>query len=99
MIEKVVIEIKSDGNGRASEILADLRDAAETIYFPMKLVGFWDNRTGMHLCPQEDRREECFHKKPVTEPQHADYVETIQRERGGSLEVFFPHAEVVIFLR
>ncbi len=98
-MEKVVIDIQSDGASRASEILADLRVAAETLYFPMKLVGFWDGSDDMHLCPQQERRERCPHKLPSTDPGYTDYVDTIQRERGGSLEVAFPQADVAIYLR
>ena len=98
-MEKVVINIKSDGASRASEILADLRVAAETLYFPMKLVGFWDGSDDMHLCPQEERREPCPHNLPPVDPGYTDYAVTIQRERGGSLEVAFPHAGVAIYLR
>ncbi len=83
---------------RASEIVADLRNVAETLYFPMKLAGFWDYQADMHLCPQEERRQECPHKLPESDPRYAEYTETLQRERRASLEVFFQHANVSIYL-
>jgi hypothetical protein len=38
------------------------------------------------------------HGLPEGDPEHVDYVLQLQRERGGSLEVFFPHARVAIYL-
>ena len=97
-MERVVIEITSDGDYRATETVADLRNAAETLYFPMRLVGFWDKRADMHLCPQEERRQPCPHGLPEDDPARVDYVLQLQRDRGGSLEVFYPHAGVAIYL-
>lgn len=94
-IERVTVGIETAGGVRASEILADLRAAAETLYYPMKLVGFWDHRTDMHLCPYEERRRPCPHRLP---DDALDYRVTMQRERQGSLEVFFPHAGIAVFL-
>ena len=39
-MERVTISIVSDGGIRASETIADLRNASEVLFFPMKLVGF-----------------------------------------------------------
>jgi hypothetical protein len=97
-VERVVIEIKSEGDYRATETIADLRNAAETLYFPMRMVGFWDRLADAHLCPQEERQQSCPHRLPAADPEHVDYVLQLQRQRGGSLEVFFPHAEVAIYL-
>jgi hypothetical protein len=97
-MDRVTIDIETDGGTRASEIVADLRSAAETLYYPMTLVGFWDHRHDMHLCPQEERLKPCLHKLPDDDPDHVDYQTTMQRERQGSLEVFFPHAGIAIFL-
>ncbi len=36
-----------------------LRTVAETLYYPMQVVGFWDYQMDMHLCPQEERRQAC----------------------------------------
>ncbi len=97
-MDRVSINIETDSGIRASEIIADLRIAAETLYFPMKLVGFWDHRADMHLCPQEERREACPHKLPEGHADHVDYVHTLQRERQAGLEVMFPHADIAVFL-
>lgn len=86
------------GGARASEILADLRSAAETLYFPMKVVGFWDYQADLHLCPQEERREACPHKLAADDPARVDYARTLQRERRASVEVCFPHAGVRLYL-
>lgn len=97
-IDKITVTIQSDGDARASEILADLRSVAETLYYPMKLVGFWDYRADLHLCPHEERREACPHKLPANHPEHVDYVNTLQRERKANIELDFPHAGITIFL-
>ena len=97
-MERVTVTIEAQGGTRASEIIADLRAAAETLYYPMTLVGFWDYRAKMHLCPQEERREACPHDLPEEDPDHVDYRMTMQRERQGHLEVFFPHAGIAVFL-
>ena len=49
-MDRVTVNIETQGGIRASEIIADLRAAAETLYYPMTLVGFWDYRADMHLC-------------------------------------------------
>ncbi len=58
-MERVVVEIRTEGDYRGTETVADLRNAAETLYFPIRLVGFWDRRVDMHLCPQEERQQPC----------------------------------------
>ncbi|MBM3933481.1 MAG: hypothetical protein FJ319_04145 [SAR202 cluster bacterium] len=98
-MDRVTIEIRTDGEIRASEIIADLRAAAETLYFPMKLVGFWDYRQRLHLCPHEERRLSCPHVLPKEDPAHVPYETTVQRDRKGSLAIDFPHAGTVVYLR
>ena len=93
-----MVDIQSDSGARATEIIADLRTAAETLYYPMKVVGFWDHRMDMHLCPQEERRQVCPHKLPETDPGRIEYTYTLQRERRANLEVFFPHAGIAVYL-
>ena len=97
-MDRVTVNIEAEGGTRASEIIADLRSAAETLYFPMKLVGFWDHRADMHLCPQEERRQECPHRLPDTDAGRLHYELTLQRERRANLEVTFPHAGIAIYL-
>ena len=96
-MNSVVVSIETDSGYRASEVVADLRNAAETLYFPMKLVGFWDSRAGLHLCPQEERRQLCPHD---TEGQQAidAYASALERDRRASLEVVFPHAQIRVYL-
>ncbi len=97
-MNKVTIRIDADGDIRASEILADLRTAAETLFFPMRQVGFWDYQADIHLCPQEERRQPCPHNLPAEHPSRTEYASTMQRERRASVQVVFPHANVDIFL-
>ena len=50
--------------------MADLRNVAETLFFPMRFVAFWDTQAdGAHLCRQEERGQECLHKLPSDDPQ------------------------------
>ena len=98
LMDKVIVKIESDGTARATEIIADLRTVAETLFYPMKLVGFWDYEKDMHLCPQEERRQPCPHKMAVDHPDFTDYLTTLQRERGANIEVVFPHARVNIYI-
>ena len=97
-MDRVVVNFETDSKMRASETVADLRNAAETLYFPMRLAGFWDYQADMHLCPQEERQKECPHNLPESDPGYVTYIETLQRERRSNLEVFFPHANVAIYL-
>ena len=97
-IDTITLAIATESDARASEILADLRTVAETLYFPMKMVGFWDYEADLHLCPQEERREVCPHKLPHGHPNRVEYVSTLQRERRASLELHFPHAGVKIYM-
>ena len=96
-MNSVVVSLTTGSGYRASEVIADLRNAAETLYFPMKLVGFWDVREDVHLCPQEERRQPCTHE--TKGPEAIDsYAAMLQRDRKASLEVVFPHAEVRLYL-
>ena len=97
-IDKVTVSIDIDGDVRSTEILADLRSVAETLFYPMKLVGFWDYKANLHLCPHEERRQECPHNLPTDDPRRVEYVSTLQRERRASIELHFPHAEITIYL-
>ena len=96
-MNSVVVSIATDSGYRASEVVADLRNTAETLYFPMRLVGFWDVRAGVHLCPQEERRQSCAHETKGPEAINS-YAAGLERDRKASLEVVFPHAEVRLYL-
>ncbi len=98
-MDKVTIVIETEDGTRASEILADLRNVVEALYFPMKMVGFWDYRADMHLCPQEERRETCPHRTNPKRLKPIDYAYSMARERQANLEVVFPHSDVALFLR
>ena len=96
----VQINIEVEGGFRATEIIADLRNVAETLFSPLKLVGFWDEQAdGMHLCPQEQLGRECVHKLPLEDPRHEYYAVTADDYMRAVLEVRFPHAGLIISLR
>ena len=93
------ITIKIEGHSyRATEVISDLRIAVETLYGPMKMVGFWDRSQGIHLCPYLERQQDCQHTEPTEETVFPDYEKTLQRERQASLAVIFPHANVTLYL-
>ena len=97
-MDAVTIDIRTETNLRATEIIADLRAVAETLYYPMQVVGFWDYQMDMHLCPQEERRQDCPHKLPETDPDYENYARAIQRGRQANLEVNFTHAKITLYL-
>ena len=97
-MNRVVVGIETESGIRASEIMADLRNVAEALYFPMKLVGFWDHQADAHLCPHEERRVACPHKLPESDQGYVAYSDTLQRERQANVEVVFRHAQVTIYL-
>jgi hypothetical protein len=83
---------------KATEIISDLRIVAETLYGPMKMVGFWDRQEGMHLCPFLERHQECPHKDEKTGDRFISYEKTLQRERQATLAVIFPHASITLYM-
>ena len=96
----VKITVEENEVFRPSEIIADLRTVAETLFHPMRLVGFWDDHAdGMHLCPQESAGKTCPHKLPKDNPDYVDYATTISRGMGAVLHVAFPHAKVNLYLK
>jgi len=95
----VQVNIEEHEVFRPSEIIADLRAAAEALYYPFKVVGFWDSHADMHLCPQEQRREECPHRLSVGDARYVDYEEMVSRDMGATLRVEFPHARVSLYMR
>ena len=97
-MDRVTVAIETRSGLRASEILADLRSVAETLYYPMKLVGFRDHQQGMHLCPHVERRRPCPHELPESDPAHVDYELTLKRERQANLRLDFPHARITLYL-
>ncbi len=99
-MERITVSIDTDGPFRATEAMADLRNVAETLFFPMRFVAFWDAQAGgAHLCRQEQLGRECPHKLPSDDPGYEDYSTTAQRDMRATLEVSFQPAGVVIYLR
>ncbi len=99
-MERVVVSIETDGPFRATEAMADLRNVAETLFFPMRFVSFWDEQAdGAHLCRQEQRGEACPHRLPPDDPGYEDYSTAAERDMRATLEVSFKPAEVKIYLR
>ena len=95
----VNITIEPNAPYRATEIVADLRNVAESLYFPMKLVGFRDTRADIHLCPEEERRKPCPHRTADGALDAVSYSRSLERERQAILEVTFSHAGVSVYLR
>ena len=98
MMTRVTVDIRTDSDFRSTEIVADLRNVAEILFFPMRCVGFWDSPTGGHICPELLRREECPHRGGSPEEDLARYQATVGRQLKGALEIAFPHADVYIYL-
>ena len=107
-MEILEISIPKETSYRASEIVADLRNAAEELFYPMKVVGYWDAPTADHLCPIARMQLECPHvdkDQPVTAPEKPPctitletYRQSVEYERSGALELYFSHADVRVFL-
>ena len=99
-MERVTINIETDGSFRATEVIADLRNAAELLFNPLRLVGFWDAQAGgAHLCPQQQLGRECLHSLSPDDPRRVDYAATAAIEMRAALEISFPHAGVYLYLR
>lgn len=90
-IIKVIIETDSDF--RATEIPADLKIAAETLFYPLKSIGIYDKRTGEHPC----RKQSCNHinNNNVDESIRND----AEKDFGAICEIYFVNASVHVFLR
>lgn len=97
-MEKVEIILSGGASYRPTEMVADLRSAAETLFFPMKTVGYWDVPTRDHICPQAQKRRACPHVLEPDDPSHVDYVSTAEQDLDAVLEITFPHAKVRLFL-
>ncbi|MBI4496594.1 MAG: hypothetical protein HY689_01685 [Chloroflexi bacterium] len=97
-MEQVVVQVQTEGPFRASEIVADLQNAAVALYHPLRPVTYWDGSNRSHLCPHERQTGRCPHILPPDDPEHVDYRTTAEREFRARLEVCFPHAQVCIYL-
>ncbi len=99
-MERVTVEIRTEGDFRATEIMADLRNVAQTLYHPLRPISFWDvTADNAHLCPFQNRGQECLHLLPKDDPRYVEYARTVEDQMDGVLEVYFPHAQVYIYLR
>ena len=97
-MRKVTINIDTESDFRASEIIADLRNTAELLYHPMKLVGFWDLCTDGHMCPQIQKGNKCTHREKSREQALKEYRVIVEQELHGVMEINFPHANIYIYL-
>ena len=97
-METIEITIPRSGSYRASEMIADLRNAADVLFFPMKTIGYWDIPTNDHACPQAQRHRPCPHILSPSDPSRVSYEHTVEHDLDGVLEVAFPHAQVRLFL-
>lgn len=95
-IARIAVSLDGPPQYRGTEIIGDLRVIAETLYYPFKFVAFWDGQTGNHLCPHAQTGRPCGH--PPNDAGRAAYAVTVEEEMGGELEIFFPHADLSIFL-
>ena len=97
-METITINIDGHHNYKPSEIISDLRIAAETLYCPMKFVGFWDYQKDMHLCPQIDKHQSSPHSLDENDAHFVSYSTTLERERNATLAMWFPHANITLYL-
>ena len=95
-IARIAVNLDGPPQYRGTEIIGDLRVIAETLYYPFKFVAFWDGQTGNHLCPQSQASKPCGHSPD--DAGRAAYAVTVEDEMAGEMEVFFPHADLSIFL-
>ena len=97
-METVEVAFSGDKGYRATEVVADLRNASETLFYPMKMVGYWDGASRDHLCPQSRLSLPCPHVLPPDDPGFSDYVIAVERDVDAVLDVYFPHADVHLYL-
>jgi hypothetical protein len=99
-VERVSVHITTEGGFRATEIMADLRNVAKTLYHPLRPISFWDvTADNAHLCPYQNRGQECLHLLPRDDPRRVAYAATVEDQMDGIVEVYFPHAQVYIYLK
>ena len=93
----ITIDIEK-GAFRPTEILAELRIVAETLYAPMKMVGFWDKDEGMHLCPEVERHKPCMCDPENPGDKFISYVKILERERQATLALLFSHSGITLYM-
>lgn len=97
-VEAIEIAITTPSGYRSSEMVADLRNAAEVLYFPMRAVGYWDVRSRDHRCPQASLGKPCPHLLARDDPRFVDYMATVERDLDAVIDVYFPHAQVHVYM-
>lgn len=97
-MEQVVVQFSGAGSYQPTQIPADLRNAVETLFSPMKMAGYWDEPTSDHLCPQSRLRRPCPHTLPPGDAGHVPYLTTLERDLDAVLDVYFPHARLHVYL-
>ena len=97
-MDRATVWIETESKLRPSEIMGDLRIVAETLYFPMRLVGFWDEAADTHMCPETELARPCPHTVPEDDPAYVPYTRSMERLKQAVVEVVFPHAKVRMFL-
>ncbi len=97
-MNRATIRIETNSGFRPTEIMGDLKIVAETLYFPMRLVGFWDEVEDKHMCPETQLGASCPHALPPDAPDFVPYTRSMQRLRQAAIEVAFPHAKIRMFL-
>ena len=97
-MDRATLNIETESAFRASEILGDLKIVAETLYFPMRVVGFWDEVADSHMCPETEIARPCPHKLAANDPSFVPIELSMERLKLAVIEVVFPHAKVRMFL-
>tara|TARA_B100000401_G_scaffold166069_1_gene111004 strand:- start:148 stop:444 length:297 start_codon:yes stop_codon:yes gene_type:complete len=97
-MHEIKFNVESSGEYRPTEIMSDLRIVAETMFIPMKMVGFWDYQQDIHLCPHLEKRKDCPHTLDENDNNYESYEKTLQKERNAILSIDFPHAQIKLFM-
>ena len=98
-MQRVAIIIDTADDVWATQAMADLRNVAENLYHPLREVGFWDvNAEEAHLCRFLAVGKVCPHILDQSDPDWVSYVETVEQEMRVTMEVYFPHADVYVYL-
>ena len=97
-MDRIEINIVTNSGYRPTEVVADLRNAVESIYFPMKAVAYWDVRSQDHRCPQALLGKGCPHVLPPDDSRYVPYEKTVEWDLDGVVDVYFPHGQVHVYV-
>jgi hypothetical protein len=95
-LERITVSIENSHTYRGTEIVADLRNISETFFHPFQSVGFWEEKSGEHLCRSLLKGESCTHDS--TSNGLNEYRKFLEDRHNAILEIYFPHAGMEIFL-